>query len=163
MTEAAISVSEMARQLNMSRCRFYELVRAGVFPTPCYCPYSRRALYPAELREQCLSVKATNIGINGQYALFNRPRSAADAEYDRPASRRTAGHRHRRQSDPLLTSLREGLLALGLAAVTDDQIRSALQSAYPSGAAGVDPGTVLAAVFRLIRASNLSPSRQNAV
>ena len=163
MTEAVISVSEMARRLNLSRCRFYELVRAGVFPAPCYCPYSRRALYPAELRDKCLNVKATNIGVNGQYALFNRPRSAAVADINRPASQRTAGHRPRRQGDPLLASLREGLLALGHAAVSDDQIRSALQSAYPSGAAGVDPGTVLASVFRLIRASNLSPSRQNAV
>ena len=45
-TEAVISVSEMARRLNLSRCRFYELVRAGVFPAPCYCLHSRRAMYP---------------------------------------------------------------------------------------------------------------------
>ena len=162
MTEAAISVSEMARRLNLSRCRFYELVRAGVFPSPCYCPYSRRAMYPAELREQCLNVKATNVGINGQYVIFNRPRSVAVADNGRTASPRTPGSRPRRQADPLLTSLRDGLVALGLAAVSDDQIRSALQSAYPSGAAGVDPGTVLASVFRLIRVSNPSASRQNA-
>ena len=98
-------------------------------------------------------MKATNIGFNGQFVIFNRPRSAAVTDSDRPNSRRTAGPRPRRQTDPLLSSLREGLVALGVAAVTDDQIRSALQSAYPSGAAGVDPGTVLAAVFRLIRAN----------
>ena len=33
-TKVAVSVAEMARMVGLSRARFYQLRRAGVFPTP---------------------------------------------------------------------------------------------------------------------------------
>jgi hypothetical protein len=155
--QAAISVSEMARRLTLSRPRFYELVRAGVFPSPCYCPHSRRALYPADLQQQCLAIRESNIGSNGQYVLFNRPRTNAQESAASP--RRTSRERSNRSSDPILCQLREGLASLGLASLSDDQIQGALRSAFPSGTAGVDHGAILASVFRLIRASNMPATR----
>ena len=35
-TKAAVTVAEMARMFGMSRARFYQLQKAGVFPTPVY-------------------------------------------------------------------------------------------------------------------------------
>ena len=146
---AAVSISQMARRLTLSRQRFYELVAKGVFPPPCYCPISRRALYPAELQRQCLEIRENQIGANGLYVIFyeRRPDPMAQAVSGRP--RRSSGSPPGR--DPALESIREGLTALGLPSMSDDQIRSAIHSAYPSGTAGIDTGTILAAVFRLLR------------
>ena len=149
MTPAAISVSEMARRLTLSRGRFYELVQAGVFPSPCFCIHTRRALYPAELIQQCLQVRQTNIGVNGRYVLFYQQR-ASIAVASRP---RLTGNRSR-AADPALSSLREGLAALGMAGVADEQIYAAMRAAFPSGTEGIDAGTVIAAVFRQLRSPN---------
>src|SRR4051812_23447927 len=97
-TPAAISVSEMARRLTLSRGRFYELVKAGAFPSPCFCIHSRRALYPAELIQQCLQVRQTNIGVNGRYVLFYQQRSASIAVAPRPCQTRERS----RSTDPAL-------------------------------------------------------------
>ena len=152
ITEAAISVSEMARRLTLSRGRFYELIREGAFPQPCYCVHSRRALYPIELQQQCLAVRETNIGANGRYVLFYQQRAPSPSV---PIRSRLTRERSR-AADPALAILREGLASLGMAAVADDHIRSALGSAFPSGTDGTDAGTVLAAVFRQIRSTNVA-------
>src|SRR4051812_36648690 len=132
ITEAAISVSEMARRLTLSRARFYELVRERVFPGPLYCVHSRRALYTSDLISQCLQVRTTNIGINGRYVLFYQPRAAVPL----PSGPRQTRDRFR-TIDPALSSLREGLAALGMASVGEEQISNALRSAYPSGTKGI--------------------------
>jgi hypothetical protein len=143
--EAAISVSEMARRVTLSRARFYELIEEGVFPMPVYCIWTRRALYTAEAQRQCLEVRATNMGLNGRYVLFYSPRGAASAA----APRR--GRPAAPSNNPLLSDLREGLTALGMASVSDDQLRAALEAAFPSGTAGIDSGAVLASIFRQLR------------
>ena len=152
MTEAAISVSEMARRLTLSRGRFYELICEGVFPSPCFCIHTRRALYPAELIQQCLQVRQTNIGANGRYVLFYQSRASVPAPLVSARPRRT--RERGRPADPAVTAIREGLAALGMAAVGDDQIRAAVRSAFPAGTNGIDAGSVLAGVFRLIRSPN---------
>lgn len=144
--EAAISVSEMARRVTLSRARFYELIEEGVFPMPVYCIWTRRALYDAEAQRQCLEVRATNMGVNGRYVLFYRPRGATSAVPPRRGRSSVP-----RASNLLLSDLREGLTALGMAPVSDDQLRAALATAYPAGTAGIDSGAVLASVFRQLR------------
>ncbi len=153
-TEMAISVSEMARRLTLSRGRFYELVREGVFPAPCYCLHTRRALYPADLVQQCLLIRQTNMGANDRYVLFYRHRSAAPAAVQPRSRPLRSVQGSNRLPDPALVSLREGLASLGMNAVADDRIRSALASAFPFGTNGIDAGAVLASVVRLIRSPN---------
>ena len=45
-TKAIVTVSEMARMCGLSRARFYQLQKAGVFPAPVY--QDGRPLYPEE-------------------------------------------------------------------------------------------------------------------
>jgi hypothetical protein len=158
--QAAISVSEMARRLTLSRGRFYELVKDGIFPRPLYCIHSRRALYSPDLQQICLEVRATNVGLNGTYILFYGPRTVTEAPPASPRGQHRSNNRINRPADPALAALREGLASLGLSAIADSDLQSALRSAYPAGVEGVDAGTVLATVFRLLRRPNparLSP------
>jgi predicted DNA-binding transcriptional regulator AlpA len=50
---AVVTVSEMARMVGLSRARFYQLQKTGVFPAPSY--QAGRPVYAAEMQEVCLA------------------------------------------------------------------------------------------------------------
>jgi hypothetical protein len=134
--KAAVSVTEMARLLNLSRARFYQLVEAGIFPAPVRDAETKRPFYTEELQRACLEVRRRNIGFNGKPVVFN-------------ARRRSAG---RPKAVVLSKTGRHGdliaaLESLGLASVTEAQVRKALAEAFAAGTAGVDEAEVVRAVF----------------
>ena len=47
--KAVCSVTELAKNLDMSRARFYQLQKLGVFPEPVYCIRTKRPFYPLVL------------------------------------------------------------------------------------------------------------------
>ena len=79
--KAVVTVSEMARMVGLSRARFYQLQKAGVFPMPVYDSVSGRPVYIQELQQVCLEVRRRSYGVNGQpvvfYARRARPRMPA--------------------------------------------------------------------------------------
>jgi len=71
------SVSQLADKLSISRERFYQHLRAGVFPPPIYCPcMKRRPFYTQDLQQQCITIRRTGIGYNGKLVLFYGKRKA---------------------------------------------------------------------------------------
>lgn len=85
--EAAIcTVTDMAKQLGLSRARFYQLVNAGVFPAPVYSLWTKRPFYSPALRRQCVKIRQTGIDLKGRPVLFNAPRE--DKQYPMPPDRR---------------------------------------------------------------------------
>ncbi len=88
--KSVCSTTVMARKLALSRSRFYDLVKQGVFPRPVNCPDTSHLFYTLELQQQCLQVKQTGIGINGKPVLFytsrkrstGRKKSADDIDHD---------------------------------------------------------------------------------
>lgn len=71
------SVTQMARKLELSRARFYQLQKTGVFPVPVYCLYTKRPFYPMNLQEKCLEIRKTGIGHNGRPIIFYSKRDGA--------------------------------------------------------------------------------------
>lgn len=71
---AVCSVSEMARKLELSRARFYQLQNAGVFPKPIHEDHIKRPFYPLDLQQKCMEIRKTGIGLNGKPVIFNIPR-----------------------------------------------------------------------------------------
>lgn len=67
---AAASVTDLAALCRLSRSRFHALVLAGVFPPPVRTP-GRRPHYPTALIQQCLDIRRTGVGANGEVAMFN--------------------------------------------------------------------------------------------
>src|ERR1700678_1877599 len=67
-TKAIVTVSEMARMCGLSRARFYQLQKAGVFPAPVY--QDGRPVYTEEQQQVCLEVRRKNRGVNGKPVLF---------------------------------------------------------------------------------------------
>lgn len=146
--KAAVTVSEMARMVGLSRARFYELVEAGVFPHPVYDVSTRRPMYVEELQKTCLEVRRRNCGVNGRPVLFyargHRATTPAAKPLKPPVAKPkpTAAH----------ADLIDGLGALGLV-VTPAQVAEAVAALYPAGVDGTDRGQVLRAVFLRLKAS----------
>ena len=129
---AVCSVSEMARRLGLSRARFYQLVRSGVFPPPLRSG-AQRPFYSCDLQEECLAIRKTRVGFNGQPVLFNRRRPSRKA-------RREPGS----QYDGLAAALKN----MGLK-VTATAVKHAVHALYPTGRAqSQDPSEMLRNLFQ---------------
>jgi hypothetical protein len=140
----AISVSEMAREVGLSRARFYQLIGTA-FPYPIYDVATRRPYYPTDLQAICLEVRRKNCGINGRPVLFYARRMViAPATTKRPPRKATNPH----------GELLEGLRSLGLTDVTAAQVGAAVKELYPHGVEKEDEGEVLRAVFLALQRRN---------
>ncbi len=149
-TKEAVSVTGMARMVGLSRARFYQLMREGVFPLPSRQDETGRPFFNREQQERCLEVRRMNRGVNGQVILFYAMRVPTVVSAARPP-RRESRSRQRRVSnqpsrDPIMVELHHGLTQLGLT-VGDRDIRAALVAEYPDGHDGVDSADLLRSVF----------------
>jgi hypothetical protein len=145
-TKAVVSVSDMARMVGLSRARFYQLQKAGVFPAPTY--QAGRPVYTEDQQKVCLEVRRKNRGVNGEAVLF----------YARHRSIEPA--RHKRRADPPparskdIAALLDGLNALGLTTATAAQVVEVTKQLFPQGANGMDQAEVLRAVFLHLKGGN---------
>ena len=146
----AVSVSGMARMVGLSRARFYQLMRDGVFPLPSRQNETGRPFFNREQQEQCLEVRRMNQGVNGQVILFYAMRVPSVGTPARPPRRQPRSRQQRVSNqpsrDPVIVELHHGLTQLGLT-VGDRDIRAALVVEYPDGHDGVDSAELLRSVF----------------
>lgn len=75
--KAICTVTELAKRLGLSRARFYQLQKIGVFPAPVYCRYTKRPFYPMNLQEKCFEIRKTGIGYNGRPIIFYSKKDVA--------------------------------------------------------------------------------------
>jgi len=144
--KAAVSVSEMAKLLGLSRASLYALIKKGVFLAPIYSPVNKRPLYTADMQAENLAARQGGIGVNGEYVLFYEKRQPAPAV---PTKGQPAKRDER-------ASLMEGLSALGLDKVTTTQVGEAIAANFPNGIAGVEESVVLRVLNRHFRRLGLA-------
>ena len=142
--KAAVSVTDMAKAVGLSRSRFYDYVRRGVFPTPLYSLTTKRPYYNEEMQDQILTTRQRGVTTAGEYVLF----------YERRTTAPTPALLARRPSRPSHAHLLDELRSLGLVNVTATQVEAAVATLYSSGVSGVDEATVLRAVYRHLRRQN---------
>jgi hypothetical protein len=148
-TKAVVTVSEMSRMVGLSRARFYQLQKVGIFPPPLYDVSTRRPIYDEELQKVCLSVRHRNCGVNGKPIIFYARRFPL-APSTRKPTRVKAPMPKKDQHAELI----EALQALGLAGVTAAQVGAAMKEVYPKGTAGVEQAEVVRAVFLHLKRKN---------
>ena len=147
-TKAVVSVAEMARMVGLSRQRFYQLM-GTTFPHPRYDVASKRPFYTEKMQQVCLEVRKRNCGIDGKPVMFY-----------------CTGHRHENRKPvtkrkPLAknnqyTGITDGLAALGLPSITDNEVASAVKHLFPKGMDGEDDGEVLRQVFLHLKCQDTS-------
>ena len=147
-----LSMSDMARLVNLSRSRFYQLVSEGIFLPPIYNIENKRPYFTKEIAEKNLQLKRNNVGANGKIVLFYSSRSSSSYTKIGRGSRKVESNRPAAQSNH--QDFREGLAALGLRDVSDAQIESAVRSSFPQGAADVADEEILRQVFLSIKRWN---------
>ncbi|MHC5061242.1 MAG: helix-turn-helix transcriptional regulator [Planctomycetota bacterium] len=133
--KAVCSVTEMAKKLGLSRARFYQLQKMGVFPVPIYCLRTKRPFYSFDLQQKCIEIRKTGIGNNGQIVLFY-------------TSRQSTSKKSQNQPNPEYKELADILKQMGLN-VTVNKVKTAVNALYPEGLAQqpVD-GTFIRDLFR---------------
>ena len=156
-----VTITEMARMCGLSRARFYQLMSEGIFPAPSRNQQTGRPFFNHEQQEQCLLIRRRNRGANGRCVIFYGCRLEAPQlppkRKQLPISKSSKGQV---RPDPVITELRHGLTQLGVASVTEAEIRRTLAQAYPDGRRDVESAELLRAVFGAIQrrdsADNLS-------
>lgn len=149
MSKSAVSVAEMARLVGLSRARFYQLMKEGVFPQPVYDVATRRPYFNQEMQQLCLEVRKRNCGMNGKPVLFYAARHPLGSQ-QRPLKKPKVGAKPKQQYAELL----DGLQALGLESVTAAQVEPLVKELFPGGVQNVDGGQVIRAVFLRIKRPN---------
>jgi hypothetical protein len=147
-TKAVVTVSEMARMVGLSRARFYQLQKAGVFPPPGR-DETGRPFYPEELQSVCLEVRRRNCGANGKSVLFYARRVPPSQATPKPRQPKAATPKTEQYAE-----LIEALRGLGLAGVNAAQVGAAVRELYPQGTSGVVEAEVIRAVFLHLRRRN---------
>ena len=126
----------------LSRARFYQLQKAGIFPPPLYDVKTRRPIYDEEMQKVCLEVRRRNCGVNGKPILFYARRQPLAP----PNVEATKGEAPAPKAEQY-PELIEALQALGLAGVTAAQVGAAVKEVFPQGTAGVDQAELVRVGF----------------
>ncbi len=147
--KAAICIKECAALVGLSRQRFMQLVKSGVFPAPLYNVQTKRPYYTEEMQIQVLGVRKRNMGINGQVVMFyaRRPCTMTLAlKTKKPKSKTKELDRY--------ADILAGVRGLGNESATSAQVAEAVGTLFPNGIAGVDQGEVIRRVFLYLQGKN---------
>lgn len=151
VTKTAVSVTEMARMVGLSRARFYQLVKAGTFPAPDVEPNTGRPFFSEEKQRLCLEVRRRNCGIDGKPVLFYSRRR----DFGHNNQVQLTGRHKTKQPKPKATTNPYADLIDHLAQVkvivTAAQVEAVVKENFPEGTEGIDQGEVLKAVFQRLR------------
>lgn len=150
--KAAVCIKEMAAQVGLSRQRFMQLVKAGVFPNPLRDEQSGRPYYTGELQVVCLDVRRRNCGVNGRFVMFYARRPTSPTPTSRPNSVKPPKPTTRAPHADIVA----GLHSLGLVTATGAQVADAVAELFPRGTEGTDPGDVIRVVFLHLRGKNMA-------
>ena len=92
--------------------------------------------------EDNVQARESGIAVTGDYVLFYERQPT----HERPTVKKPRSNH---------STLIQGLKALGLAAVTTEQVESALTARFPKGTNGQDETEVLRAIFRHLKCSGV--------
>ena len=151
-TRAAVCSKEMAALVGLSRQRFMQLVKAGVFPPPLRDEATGRPYFTDEMQAVCLDVRRRNVGINGKVVMFYARRVMPTAPTGRPKT--VAPTKPKPAPNDLHSEIVTALHELGHTAATSNQVAEAVAVLYPQGTKGTDLAQVIRAVFLHLRSKN---------
>ena len=142
----AVMVGEMARMVELSRSRFGQLVKSGVFPSPVYDPRTGRRFYTQEQQRVILDLKASNCSVDGTPVLFYKKRKK-----DRASKAKTAQNDEKRNRDSkLVDQVVKGVSALGHK-TNREQVGEVLVHLHPHGFAQIEIAELIKSAFLELR------------
>lgn len=144
-TKTAVSVTEMATMMGLSRARLYQLIRKQKLPTPDIEEGSKRPFFNEEKQRQCLEVRRRNCGIDGKPIMFYSRRRDVGVSRKKVEKAKPAASPH--------ADLIDHLGVMGITA-SASQVDAVVKESFPTGTTGVPQEEVFRAVFLRIRRQN---------
>lgn len=144
-TKTAVSVTEMATMMGLSRARLYQLIRKQKLPTPDIEEGSKRPFFNEEKQRQCLEVRRRNCGIDGKPIMFYAKRRDAGMSRKKAEKVKPAASPH--------ADLIDHLGVMGITA-TAAQVDAVVKELFPTGTTETPQEEVFRAVFLRIRRQN---------
>ena len=138
--KAICSVTELCKDLGISRAQFYNLQNMEVFPKGLKDERTGRPYFDIELQRSCHQIRNSGIGHNGQPYLFYSPRTNPG----KPRSKVS------KSVDSKYEDYASTLEQMGLS-VSVEQISKALLELYPNGSDSIDEGVMIRELFRHLK------------
>ena len=145
-----LSISQMAKLLNLSRSRIYQLIEQNILLKPVYLISNKRPVYTKEMAIVNLEVKGRNQGINGQVLMFYTARNIDRVIPSKKVKKSPQSDTQNSQ----YTDLIDALESLGLEGITPAQIDSAMRACFPTTVPDSSDDEKLTTVFRYLKRQN---------
>jgi hypothetical protein len=142
-----INVSTMAKLLNLSRSRLYQLTDQGVLLKPVYLLNNKRPVYTREMAVRNIEVKNSNVGINSEIIMFY---SARIPTATKPKQTVKKSNDKKVISPNKHADIIDALESLGLEKITSSQIDSAIHKCFKNGTENISEDDILTEVFRYL-------------
>jgi hypothetical protein len=139
ISKPIVSISELCEMLQLSRARYYQLIKSGFFPKPLVDNRSKRPYYDADLQQKCIEAREKGIGADGSMLLFYSPRKSENSPKKR-----------KQKIDTQVQEYADTLKGMGLE-VSVKQVQAALSELYPQGTDGQDQGLIIRELFRFLK------------
>jgi len=145
-----INMTTMAKLLNLSRSRLYQLIDQGILLKPIHLPNNKRPAYTKEMALKNIEVKNSNVGINGEIIMFYSARTTTNKP------KKIVG---KKTNEKTVTSDKhadfiDALESLGLENITASQIDLAIHKCFPDGTENETDDDILTSVFRYLKRQN---------
>ena len=141
-----VGMSQMAKLLQLSRSRLYQLIEHGLLLNPVYLIRNKRPIYTRQMAMRNLEVKKNNVGVNGQIIMFYSPRNIIHSEKNNVVK-----VKEKQPANNQYKKLIEELADLGLEDVSATDARAAVSELFPDGTEKVSQDEILTSVFRHIK------------
>ncbi len=148
---AYINMSNMAKLMNLSRSRLYQLVDQGVLLKPVYLSNNKRPVYTREMVVRNLEVKHNNVGINGEIVMFYSARTSTTAKPKKIIKKSTD---QKMVSSDKHADMIDALESLGLDDINSSNIDSVIHKCFPDGTKNISENDILREVFRHMKRRN---------
>ena len=146
-----INVSTMAKFLNLSRSRLYQLTDQGVLLKPVYLLNNKRPVYTREMAVRNMEVKNSNVGINSEIIMFYSARTTA-TKLKKTVKKSTV---QKVVSSDKHADMIDAMESLGLEKITSSQIDSAIQKCFKNGTENISEDDILTEIFRHLKCQNI--------
>jgi len=138
---AIYSIKAVCKLLKLSRGQFWNLQKKGIFPECLEDPVTGRHYFNEELKDICIEVRKTGIGVNNCFHLFYDPRQ-------NPGKPRHSKY----SNNTTVSGYLDTLQSMGIADITIKDINAALQTLYPDESPS-EEGVVVRDLYRYFRNS----------
>ena len=138
--KAICSVTDLCKNLDLSRAQFYNLQNIGVFPKGLKDKRTGRPYFDIELQRNCHQIRSSSIGHNGQPYLFYSPRTNPGKPRGKVSKSVNSKY------GDYVSTLEQMGLETSVAKVS-----KALSELYSGGTDGIDDGVVIRELFRHLK------------